>query len=369
MSGDDAAAAAAANATPTDSTTVAGFTGTDGTTVAGFTGMDGYTGVAHQHDDQPNFTPAVPPPLYSEPNMSPAPHHDPAQLLPMFGPTSDTSVGPHQVLARDHTGSGVVVWSDQLPGFQAHERAVENLPERDPLGNLAGNVLASAAAMAGASEDKQHALRDLGRELGRLASQHGTIEHDRPVPAWHSPPHVPEYRGSEIAPERIARPSSGRVGEPLGESVPTGPPGEPPVLVLPLPHINTAAADDTQRKNCAPVAAATDYTLRGIPTIVQSDGREHPEMSEHELCQMAYPGRRFSRVDGWEQVEQRLTEAGHGATGIIGTSWHDESGEPQGHFLNAINWHGNIFYLDGQVGEVEHEARELYTAETFLRTR
>lgn len=206
------------------------------------------------------------------------------------------------------------------------------------------------------------AAGDLGTQVGNIyQSQPGVATIGRPSQPTDAQPASP-YRGRPIRITPTPRPRGRSVGPP--SSVRTGVSGMP---LVDLPNVNTGQGEP-MNMNCGPAAVATDARLRGgRPTVATFSGET---MTPRQLAQAFFPGRRFSNLSQ-AQLESRLLQAGHGATGIVYGRYSNGGtiGPSSGHFFNAINWRGRIFYLDGQSGRVISNPAENYTISRFLRTR
>lgn len=93
--------------------------------------------------------------------------------------------------------------------------------------------------------------------------------------------------------------------------------------------------------NCVNCAIATDLTLSGRPTSALPSAAKNLSVLEKHF------GSTFSQVSGKDQIEAMMSNAGHGARGIVAAY----KGRTQiGHVFNVVNQNGTIRFLDGQVG-------------------
>lgn len=109
--------------------------------------------------------------------------------------------------------------------------------------------------------------------------------------------------------------------------------------------------------NCVNCAIATDATLAGRPASALNSGPTVLPVLE-SLYGRSFVGR--STIEG---VSGTMSEAGHGARGIV---FGDRGAGKVGHVFNVVNQSGAVRYLDGQSGK--EAVTEGYKAYRLLRT-
>lgn len=109
--------------------------------------------------------------------------------------------------------------------------------------------------------------------------------------------------------------------------------------------------------NCVHCAIATDLTLSGRPTSALPSAAKPLVVLENHY------GRTFRQVSGRDQIENIMSNAGHGARGIVAVY---KGGNQTGHVFNVTNQNGTVRLLDGQIGTVASLEGYIYFA--FMRT-
>jgi hypothetical protein len=98
--------------------------------------------------------------------------------------------------------------------------------------------------------------------------------------------------------------------------------------------------------NCCDCSRAVERTWRGQPEVAA--GRAD-EMGESEERIESWAGMAETETT-FDEVEQRLTDGGHGSSALVGIVGTRSDGRTYGHELNAVNHEGTVLYVDGQDG-------------------
>jgi hypothetical protein len=114
--------------------------------------------------------------------------------------------------------------------------------------------------------------------------------------------------------------------------------------------------------NCADSSRAFLETWYGNPRVsaartpdLTPDGDLNPWGAEHDsaLNQQRWAGADYQHSgpgkDGYLKVYQDLKTSGHGSSAVIAVKW---PGEETGHAFTAVNYHGDVYWVDPQSGAV-----------------
>ncbi len=163
------------------------------------------------------------------------------------------------------------------------------------------------------------------------------------------------YKGQELHEFRFQH--EGEFIEPMSRSYAVEKFDDPNRFVASInPRLDDAGY--SYKVNCADCARSVERTWRGnheeaagrVPCL-DTNGAIVPHGEQSSMTE-DWAGERFVSTHDDELLRQALLDGGHGSSAIVHSTWErTDQQRAGGHAYNAVNYHGEIRVLDGQIGK------------------